>query len=144
MALQTCLDDSVSRPSTATPLSGTQQRRIDAVARPRAGKHDAVRVGEEVADAGVAQQLVDAVGVAALRQPDAARPSAEVALELAAADLDLGTARLLVDDHQRHEAVRRGTGNQLELAGLEETPEAAEDVVAVLVDEDLARRVKRS
>ena len=86
----------------------------------------------------VAQQLVDAGGVAALRQPDALRPLAEVALELAAADLDLGAHGVAVDRHQRQEAVRRAAGDELQLAGLEEAAEAVEQVVAVLVDEDLA------
>ena len=36
---------------------GAEDRGVDAVARPRLGEQDAVRVGEEVADAGVAQQL---------------------------------------------------------------------------------------
>ena len=72
----------------------------------------------------VAQQLVDAGRVAALRQPDALRPPAEVALELAAADLDLGAHGVRVDGHQRQEAVRRAAGDELELAGLEEAAEA--------------------
>ena len=71
---------------------GDQERRIDAKARPRFGEQDGVRIGEEIANAGVLQQFLDAVDVAALRQPDAARPTAEVALELTAADLDLRAA----------------------------------------------------
>ena len=102
-----------------------------------------MRVDEEVLDAGVLEQLIDALDVAALGQPHALRPAAEVALELAAADLDLGAAGVVVDDHQRHEAVRGGAGNQLQLAGLEEAAEAVEEVVVVLVDEDLAGVVKR-
>ena len=99
-----------------------------------------MRVGEEVADAAVAQHLVDARRVAALRQPDALRPLAEVALELAAADLDLGAHGVRVDAHQRQEAVRRAAGDELQLAGVEEAAEAVEQVVVVLVDEDLAGR----
>ena len=118
--------------------SGHRIGRIDAVARPRLGEENAVRVGEEIANAAFAQQLIDARRVAALRQPDALRPSAEMPLELAAADLDLGPTRVLVVDHQRQKAVRRAAGDQFELAGLEEAAKAVEEVVAVLLDEDIA------
>jgi peptide/nickel transport system substrate-binding protein len=63
---------------------------------------------------GVAQQLIDARRVAALRQPDALRPAAEVPLELAGADLDLGPAGVVVDHHQRQKAVRRPAGDRRE------------------------------
>jgi len=69
---------------------GANDRGIDAELGPRLGVQDAMRVHEEIADAGVTQDLIDAWGVAAFRQPDALRALAEVAFEFAAADLDLG------------------------------------------------------
>src|SRR5947209_5657496 len=86
--------------------AGTLDRGVDAVLRPRLREHDAVRVGEEVADAGVTEYLIYAWRVAALRQPDPFGPLAEMTLELAAADLHLRAHRVLVDRHQRQEAVR--------------------------------------
>ena len=59
------------------------------------------------------------------------------------ADLDLGACGLAVDRlHQRQEAVCGPASDQLQLAGLEEAPEAAQQVVAVLVDKHLARPVE--
>src|SRR5262249_46849300 len=69
---------------------GAEDGGVDAVLGARLGEQNAVGVGEEVANAGVAQLLIDAIDVAALRQPDAARAAAEVSLELPTADLDLG------------------------------------------------------
>ena len=53
---------------------------MDAVERARVGEEDAVRVDEEVADALLAQELVDAGHVAALAEPHALRAPAEEAL----------------------------------------------------------------
>ncbi len=117
---------------------GTNEGSVDAELGTRLGKQDPVRVREKVADARIAQQLVDSRRVAALGQPDALRPFAEVPLELAATDLDLGMDRVPVDGHEREEAVRRSAGDDFELAGLEETAETVDDVVAVLIDEHLA------
>src|SRR5262249_12697667 len=52
-------------------------RRVDPALRVRAAPVDAVRVDEEVVDALLAEERVDAVVVAALGQPDAARAAAE-------------------------------------------------------------------
>ncbi len=117
--------------------AGALDRGVDAELRPRRGEQDAVRVGEEVADAGVVEQVLDALDVAALRQPDALRPFAEVPFKLAAADLDLCPAGVLVAVHQRQKAVRGAAGDQLQLARLEEAAEAAQEVVAILPNEDI-------
>ena len=97
-----------------------------------------MRVDEEVANAAIAQDFIDARSVAALRQPDALRPFAEVAFELPAADLDLGLDGVPVHVHQRQEAVRGPAGDDLQLAGLEEAAKAVEHVVVVLLDEHVA------
>src|SRR5262249_40650008 len=112
---------------------------IDTELRPRLGKENAVRIGKEIADAGVAQQLIDPLDVTALRQPDPLRPAAKVPLKLARADLDLGSHGVAVDVHQRQEAVRGATRNQLQLAGFEEAAETVEQIVAILRDKHLAR-----
>src|SRR5208283_4939835 len=91
----------------------------------------------EVADVGIAEHHIDIGNVAALRQPDALRPFAEMTLELASPDFDLNSDRFLVD-HQREEPVRRPAGDDLQLAGLEKPAEPIDQVVAVLLDEDIA------
>ena len=50
---------------------GAHDRGVDAVLGPRLGEQDAVRIDEEVADAAVAEDFIDARRVAALGQPDA-------------------------------------------------------------------------
>ena len=97
-----------------------------------------MRVHEEVLQAGVFQQLIEALHVTALGQPDAFGPFAEVPLEFPTADLNLSAASVFVDYHQRHETMRGGAGHDFELAGLKEAPKAVEEVVAVLIDEHLA------
>src|SRR5262249_45389045 len=111
---------------------GTDDGGVDPVARTRLGEQHAVGVGEEVADAPVLEQIIAALDVAALRQPDAARPAAEVPLELAGPDLDLGAGGVAVD-RERQKAVRRAAGDQLQLARVEEPLEAVKQVVAVLL-----------
>src|SRR5262249_12856825 len=54
------------------------------------------------------------------------------------ADLDLGADGIPVRLHERKEAVRGAAGDQLQLAGLEETPKAVDEVVAVLIDKNFA------
>ena len=88
------------------------------------------------------QHFVDARSVAALRQPDALRPFAEMPFELPAADLDLGPDGVAVDVHQRQKAVRGAAGDDLQLAGLEEAAKAVEQVVVVLLDEHVAGPLK--
>ncbi len=85
-----------------------------------------MRVHEEILKTGLLEELIEAFDVAAFGQPDALGPFAEVALELAAADLDLGAAGVLVDHHQRHEAVRGGAGDDFQLASVEEAAEPGE------------------
>src|SRR5262245_44616229 len=121
---------------------GADDRCIDAELGAWLGVQHAVGIHEEIADAAVAQNFIDARSVAALRQPDALRSLAEMPGKLAAADLDLGADGVLIHIHQRHEAVRRAAGDDLELAGLEEAPEAMEQVVAVLIDEHMLRPVE--
>src|SRR5262249_23645759 len=99
---------------------GTDDRSIDAIARPRMSEQDAVRVGEEIADAGVAEQFIDAFVVSAFSEPDALWPPAEVPLELARAELDLSPHGVAVAIHQWQKAVCRGAGNDLEFATFEE------------------------
>src|SRR5258708_35399272 len=96
-----------------------------------------MRVGKEIAYARVPEQLIQTRRVAALRQPDPLRPLAEMALEFACANLDLGPNGVAVDIHQRQETMRCRAGDQLQLAGLVEAPEAVEQIVAVLADEYL-------
>src|SRR5262249_46588056 len=45
---------------------------------------------------------------------------------------------VLVDGHERQEAVCRAAGDNFELAALEETAETVDQVVAVLIDEHFA------
>ena len=82
------------------------------------------------------------VDVAALRQPDALRPFAEMAFELPAADLDLGLHGVAVDLHQRQEAVRGAAGDDFQLAGLEEPAKTGQEIVVVLLDEHVAGPLK--
>src|SRR5438067_44088 len=98
-----------------------------------------MRIGKEVADAGIAEQFIHARYVTALRQPNTLWPFAEMALEFVGAKLDLGSDGIAVDGHQRQEAMRRGTGDQLQLASFIKAPEAVEQIIAVLVDKDIPR-----
>ena len=97
-----------------------------------------MRIDEEVTDAAVLQDVIDARRVAALGEPDALRPFAEMPLELPATDFDLGPHGIVVDVHERQEAVRGAAGDELELAGLEEAAKAVVEVVVILLDENLA------
>src|SRR5688572_719868 len=97
-----------------------------------------MRVGEEVLDAGVAQEFIDAFAIAALGEPDALRPPAEMPLEFAGTEFDLN-ARGIDLRHQRQESVRRAACDKFEPAGFQEATKAGEQIVAVLIDEDLAR-----
>src|SRR5207245_4984189 len=90
------------------------------------------------AKARVAEQLVHAERIAALRQPNTLRAFAEMPGELASADLNLGPDGIAVDRLERQEAVRGGTGNDLQLARLKEAAKTVQQVVPVLVDEHLA------
>ncbi len=123
----------------ATPLLGAHDRaRVNAVLRPWLREQDAVRVDEEIANAAVAQNLVDARRIAALGEPDALGSFAEVALELAATDFELSADRVHVDRHQGQVAVRRAAGDKFEFACFEEAAKAVIKIVAVLIDEDIA------
>ena len=93
-------------------------RRVDAVDRPAVREQHAVGVDEEVADGGLAQQLVDARDEAALAQPHAARAVAEVAFVQIRRDVDLGPDGGPVAIHQREEGVGRRRGDHLDAAGL--------------------------
>src|SRR5205823_2023016 len=105
----------------------------------RLSEENAVRIDEEVADAALLQNLIDARRVAALRQPDALRALAEMAFELPATNFNLGADGVHVRRHQRQEAVGGAAGDELELARLEESAEAVVEVVVILPDEDIAR-----
>src|SRR6202035_2029493 len=97
-----------------------------------------MRIGEEIADAGVAQQLIDSVSVAAFREPDPLRPPAEVPGEFQGSDFDLRALRISVNLHQWHEAVRGRAGDEFQLAGIEKAPETVDEIVVILIDEHIA------
>ncbi len=126
-------------PHAGDAALGTHDRRIHAVLRPRLREQDAVGIDEEVADAALFENFIDAGDIAALGQPHALRAFAEMPLELAATDLDLGAHGVGVVGHERQEAVRRAARDELEPAGLEESAKAVIEVIVVLPDENIAR-----
>ena len=67
---------------------------------------DAVSVREKITDARFLQDLVEALVVAALRQPDALRGPAEVLFVVLHGDHDLGAHGVAVR-HERQEPVGR-------------------------------------
>src|SRR5437016_1575329 len=56
-------------------------RRVDTIMRPRLSVHHAVRLDEEILNAALSQELIDAIDITALREPDAVGPTAEVTSE---------------------------------------------------------------
>ena len=86
-------------PEAIDAAAGTLDRRVDAELRTRVGEDDAVRVGEEVADAAASQDVIDPFDIAALRQPDPLRPATEMALEFPRADFDLRVYGVLIVVH---------------------------------------------
>src|SRR5262245_4033613 len=73
----------------------THHRRMDAVTRPRVTVKYRVRVGNKVFDAGLFEQIFDALLVCALGQPDASRLPAKVFLIISDGDLYLRASRLV-------------------------------------------------
>src|SRR5262249_40199896 len=126
-------------PHAGDAALGTHDRSIDAVLRPRLREQDAVRIDEEVADAALFEDFIDARDIAALGQPHALRAFAEMPLELGATDFNLGTHGVDVVGHERQEAVRRAARDEFELAGLEESAKAVIEVIAILLDENIPR-----
>ncbi len=112
--------------------------REDAVARPGGAEEDAVRVGEEVLDADLLEELVDTGGVAAFGKPDAPRPAAEMPLVMIRRDLELCSGRVPVR-HERQEAVCRGAGDDLEFSLVLEFPEGGDERAVVPFQEYLPR-----
>ena len=92
-------------------------RSIDAITRTRLAVVDAVGIGEEVAQPGIAQQLFHSGDEAAFREPDALRLAPEVGLVAGGRDLDLGPTRF-VRQHQRQEAMGGGAGDRLDHSGV--------------------------
>ncbi len=88
-------------------------------------------VHEEVPDRGLAQQLVDARHVAALREPHAARATPEVPLVEIGRHVNLGAQRRPVAIEERKEGVGGGGGDDLQPARLLEAPERADQVPLV-------------
>ena len=98
-----------------------------------------MRIGEEVADAALFENFIDAGDIAALGQPHTLRAFAEMPLELGATDFNLGMHGVGVAGHKRQEAVRRAARDEFELAGLEEAAKAVIEVIAVLLYENITR-----
>ena len=92
---------------------GAVDRRVDAVHRRPVGVLQGVGVDQEVADAGLAQQLVAARDVAALAQPHAARAPAQVLLVEVRRGVDLGAHGRPVAVHHGEEGVGGGRGDDL-------------------------------
>src|SRR5262245_40553349 len=111
---------------------------IDAKSRPGIGEQNAVSIGEEVLDAGVAQEFIHAGAIATLGEPDALRSPPKGPLKLAGAEFNLHSGRGFVG-HERQKSVRRAAGDEFELAALEKPPKAIDQVIAILVDEDMPR-----
>src|SRR5207302_6894105 len=69
---------------------GAKNRGVDAEFGPRLRVEHCMGVAEKVANAGAAQQFIDALDVAALGEPDSLRPFAEMTLKFPRADFNLG------------------------------------------------------
>ncbi len=115
-----------------------KERRVDAVTGTRIGVHDRVGIDHEPADVGFLQKLLDARGVGALGEPDAAWVAAKTFAVVIARDEDLSTDRFRILGHQRQIAVSRAASDDLQLARILEFAERREQVLIVLIDEDVA------
>ncbi len=104
---------------------------VRAVDGGRIGVEQSVGVDEEVADSGLAQELVDGGHVAALAEPHAGRPAAEVLLVEIRGHVHLRPDRRPVAIHQREEGVRGGGGDHLQPAGVAQLPERAHQIAVV-------------
>ena len=93
---------------------GREDRRERAVARTRLGVQNAVRVENEPADVRLLQKLLDAAGVGAFRQPDAARIAPETAAVMVARGEDLRADGRRMVGHQRQQSVRGGGGDDFQ------------------------------
>ena len=101
-------------------------------------EHNGVRVNDEEANAGGCQQIVNAGGVGAFRQPDAARLAPEMLNVISLTDFDLGAARFGAG-HQRQKTVRCAAGDNVYCAGLLKRAKAVQDVAMITVLEHVAR-----
>ena len=100
--------------------------------------HDGVGVDDEPADFGLLEEFVDAGGVGAFGEPDAAGVASEAFAVVVAGDHDLGADGLGVLGHEREVAVGGAAGDDFEFAGVLEFAEGGEEVAVVAVDEDVA------
>jgi hypothetical protein len=107
---------------------------VDPSLRVRAAPADAVRVDEEVVDALLAEERVDAVVVAALGQPDAARPPSEGARVRLHAGADLRAPRPR-PAHQRQEAVGGVARQDLEQPVVLQLSERRQQVATPAIEE---------
>ena len=116
---------------------GAEDWSVDAVLGPRLGIEKAVGVGEEVADTRVAQQLIDAVDVAAFGQPV---PCGRLPKwqSNSPRQLNLGVHRLFVVIHQRQKTVRGSAGDDFELAAFKKPAKTVQEIVFVLLNKDVA------
>ena len=102
--------------------------RVDRVTRPRIPKHDPVRIDHEPAQVRLREHPVEAGGVGAFRQPDAARVAAEGRAVVVPRDEDLRAHRLGELLHERQKAVRRRAGDDLEHAAILQRGECGDHV----------------
>ena len=95
---------------------------------------DPVRIGEEIAQSGLAQQIVVAGLIAAFRQPNAARPPVKLFLVMIHGRLQLGSHRFGMD-HERQIAVGGGAGDDFQetlfLQGAETADQIAVEFLGV-------------
>ena len=100
--------------------------------------HDGVAIDDEPADIGFLKKLIDARGIGALRQPDAAGRATEAFLIMVLRNHDLRANGLRVFGHEGQKTVRCAAGDDFQLAGILEFAERGEEIAVIFINEDVA------
>jgi len=109
------------------------------MARRRPGKQKALGIEHEPANIRFLEKGIEAVDVAAFRQPETARLAPEHFSIAVAADADLCALRLGEILEEREKSVRCGAGHDLEAAGVLQLAKCPNDVVLESFDVKVAR-----